>query len=95
MISSIVAQSFFFIDPKTDAEVRPPISVVAKPVIALNKIVLSLNLRPMFWLSCFAYETKLSRSFADPDRVENVFILCIVVALHLHFPAPAGPDKHA
>jgi hypothetical protein len=42
-MSSCVALSLFRRYPKTDADVRPPISVAAEPVIAVSKIVLSVN----------------------------------------------------
>jgi hypothetical protein len=42
-MSLCVALSLFRRYPKTDADVRPPISVAAEPVIAVSKIVLSVN----------------------------------------------------
>ena len=42
-ISSCFALSFFRRYPKTDADVRPPISVAAEPVIDVSIMVLSVN----------------------------------------------------
>ena len=68
-ISLKMSHSFFRMYPKADADVQPPISVAAVPVMAVSKIVLLVKLCPIFWLNCFAYAINFSSIFAFSDRV--------------------------